>query len=305
MPYQITLTNGTVLTTIADQTEDHTTSLTLIGRNYAAGYGGAVAENFVHLLENAANTSAPTSPLTGQMWYNTTTNTMQVWSGTSWNIVGFPAPTSDGLLLDSTFGVTGNGHGIVFVNPSNPTNQKKWLITCRNDPPYTGMLCFEALNDDGTVKNVVMALDSVNDVIQGVATSAEYADLAERYAASEPLLPGDLVEFGGHAEVRRSTARASSDVIGVVSTDPAFKMNALAGNDDTHPYIAQVGRVPCKVIGQASKFDYLIASEQPGVAEAVSPQKIKDFSPFSVFGRVLEDKYSTGIELVEIRVGIR
>ena len=71
MAYTVNKTSGAVLTTISDGTIDTTTDLTLIGKNYA-GYGEFLNENMVKMLENFANTSAPSSPLAGQMWWDTT-----------------------------------------------------------------------------------------------------------------------------------------------------------------------------------------------------------------------------------------
>ena len=169
MAYVITLTNGTALTTIADSTVDTTTSLTLIGRNFA-GYGGYIAENFVHLTENFANSVAPPSPLVGQIYYNTGLQTMLMWTGNAWVNVGFPA---DGVLQN--LDVTLENGALILINTACPSNQQKWRIRVSNTAPYIGMLVFEALNDDNTVRNTVMALDGVNDLINGVATSAEYS----------------------------------------------------------------------------------------------------------------------------------
>lgn len=83
MSYQITLTNGTVLAVIPNNTLNNTTSLTLIGQDYI-GYGTILSDNFVRLLENAANTTAPPAPLIGQLWFNTSTNLLEVWSGSNW-----------------------------------------------------------------------------------------------------------------------------------------------------------------------------------------------------------------------------
>ena len=74
MAYTITLTNGTTLTTIADGTVNSTSSdLVLVGKNYA-GYGSFLNENFVHLLESFSDSTAPTTPLTGQIWWDTAGN---------------------------------------------------------------------------------------------------------------------------------------------------------------------------------------------------------------------------------------
>ena len=112
MAYTIIKTNGTVLTTIQDGTINTTsTPLGLPGRNYA-GYGASLDTNFVHQLENFANTAPPPNPLTGQLWYNTNNQTMYICpaDGTS-NANAWLALTSTQSVGATTFGsvtVTGN-----------------------------------------------------------------------------------------------------------------------------------------------------------------------------------------------------
>ena len=78
MAYTIVKSDGTILTTIADGTINTTsTSVGLPGRNFA-GYGQTLDTNFVHQLENFADTTPPANPLTGQLWYNTNANTLYV-----------------------------------------------------------------------------------------------------------------------------------------------------------------------------------------------------------------------------------
>jgi hypothetical protein len=78
MAYTIVKSDGTILTTIADGTINTTsTPFGLPGRNFA-GYGQAVDTNFVHQLENFADSSPPPNPLRGQLWYNTNNSTMYV-----------------------------------------------------------------------------------------------------------------------------------------------------------------------------------------------------------------------------------
>ena len=80
MSYTINRTNGQILATVADGTVNTSYSLTLIGKNYA-GYGDAQNENFVKLLENFANTSQPSNPLAGQLWYKSDEQRLKVYNG--------------------------------------------------------------------------------------------------------------------------------------------------------------------------------------------------------------------------------
>jgi hypothetical protein len=91
---------------------------------------------------------------------------------------------------------------------------------------------------------------------QGTATSALFADLAEKYLTDVELAPGTVVCVGGEAEV---TACSLGDrAFGAVSTNPAFMMNqGLEGGT----YIALKGRVPLRVVGAVKKGDKLIAAD--------------------------------------------
>jgi hypothetical protein len=83
MPFTINLSNGSNLTTVADGVIDTaTTSLTLIGKNYPS-YGTALNSNFVHMLENFANSDAPNMPLTGQLWYDNINNNLKFYRTTA------------------------------------------------------------------------------------------------------------------------------------------------------------------------------------------------------------------------------
>ena len=72
MAYTINKTDGSVVATITDGTIDNSTSLTLFGKSYS-GFGELLNENLLKLLENSASTAQPTAPLTGELFFDTTT----------------------------------------------------------------------------------------------------------------------------------------------------------------------------------------------------------------------------------------
>ena len=111
--------------------------------------------------------------------------------------------------------------------------------------------------------------------------------------------PGDVVKIGGEKEITKTTTENDADVFGVISTDPAFKMNADAGTDGSHPYVALSGRVPCKVEGPVSKGQRLVSAATPGVAKGVTDT----ITALSIVGRALEDKTDEGVSIIEIVVG--
>lgn len=164
MAYTITLTNGNVLTVVNDATIDTTTSLSLVGRNYA-NYGTAIATNFVRLLENAANSTAPAAPLTGQLWYNTTGKVMKVWDGSAWQVACFPSPISgaDGSIINFPLAIQGSSAdnvGLVLINLTANANSRRYRMRVRDDGLYAGHVVLEALNDNGTIKAVALDCNS-------------------------------------------------------------------------------------------------------------------------------------------------
>jgi len=90
MSYQLNKTDGTLLIDLVDgQIDTASTNLTLVGRNYS-GYGEYFNENFIKLLENFNSTASPSNPLTGQLWWNSTDQRLQVYNGTVWKSSGGP-----------------------------------------------------------------------------------------------------------------------------------------------------------------------------------------------------------------------
>jgi hypothetical protein len=88
MAYKLNKTDGTLLTELVDGQIDTTTcDITLIGRNYV-GFGEAFNENLIKLLENFAGSGAPSTPITGQLWYDRSEGRLKVYDGTGFKSNG-------------------------------------------------------------------------------------------------------------------------------------------------------------------------------------------------------------------------
>jgi hypothetical protein len=468
MSYTINLTDGAIFAVIPDGTINTTSSMVLVGKNYA-GYGEFLNENYIHLLENGSNTTAPGAPLTGQLWwdktngvlrvysgttfkavsaatsapvgspppspvqgdlwYDTTNAQLKVYSGTAWLLVGpaFTAGTGEtGAIVDTIVDISTVSHVVIKFFVSNtliaimskdPTftpqvaipgfatvspgmqmstatpgyplrgNVVSTNIVVGSATPITGAaltsvggpvqlspgttaqegvrvtresgyVTLTGINNDnnayngiklGTAANAAITVTTTGSVGFGTttpaalldvngnariggtfsatgitnlnadgvgnigasgaafntvfakATSAQYADVAERFAADTELLPGTVVELGGSAEITAAQTELSEQVFGVISTRAAYLMNSLAGDDASHPPVAMTGRVPVRVVGAVRKGDRLVSAGN-GVARAAQPGEA---THFNTIGRSLVDKLSTDAGLVEAIVIVK
>jgi hypothetical protein len=130
----------------------------------------------------------------------------------------------------------------------------------------------------------------------GSRWQSTYADLAERYVADEAYEPGTVVVLGGEKEVTIENDADSHKVAGVVTTNPAYIMNALLEGENVVE-VALIGRVPCKVVGPVNKGDLLTTANIPGYAYANNAA-----SAGRIVGKSLEN-FSGELGIVEIMVG--
>lgn len=117
----------------------------------------------------------------------------------------------------------------------------------------------------------------------GTATTAQYADLAEKYVADAEYEAGTVVSFGGAYEITKATVD-SKRIAGVISTHPAFLMNCDLSVDEGYVVaVALIGRVPCKVVGKVLKGDLLVSAGNGCARAEVNP------AIGSVIGKALAD----------------
>ncbi|MDA8765952.1 hypothetical protein N9M63_00190 [Candidatus Pelagibacter bacterium] len=159
---------------------------------------------------------------------------------------------------------------------------------------------FKSANDNMSANTLV---DIRANIVHAIATGAQYSDVAERYAADDYMQKGTVVMIGGTEEITEATGEMTDRVFGVTSTQPAFMMNSSAGNNDSHPYIAMVGRVPVRVIGTANKGDRIVLSDTKGVARALAANETANCN--QVVGVVLQNKTDAAENTIECVVQCR
>jgi hypothetical protein len=171
MAYTVNKTSGAVLTTISDGTIDTTTDLILIGKNYA-GYGEFLNENMVKMLENFANTSAPSSPLAGQMWWDTTNSLLKVYSGTAFKTVS----SSTASATAPTTGVTGDLWWDTTNGQLKVYNGTTWITIGPAFTSGTGTSgsIVETVTDSGATDHVVVKLYVNNTVVGTISKSTVF-----------------------------------------------------------------------------------------------------------------------------------
>ena len=155
--------------------------------------------------------------------------------------------------------------------------------------------------DGDTELEAPTLVDVRANIIHATSTSAQYADLAERYETDCEVQVGDVMMLGGQAEVTKCDKELCDQVFGVVSESPAFLMNAHAGNNDSHPMIALKGRVLVKLQGTGKAGDRVVSAGN-GTARVAS---IQECTAFNTLGRLIKHKYNEETALTECVIGVK
>ena len=170
MAYVINLTNGTQLATVEDGTIDQSTSLKLVGKNYA-GYGEIQNENFVHLLENFSSANQPAGPLSGQIWFDSSLKKLKFYDGTKFRTTGGAEIASAqpvGLTTGDFWWDTDNNQlyaqnadgGFVLIGPQSIGETVSAMVTAQ-------------VRDDSQVNRTIIK-GTVDDGVQFIVSASEF-----------------------------------------------------------------------------------------------------------------------------------
>ena len=216
------------------------------------------------------------------------TITNKVYQGTSVSVTGAVTAGGDlnlvGNIVDTgALSVITSSNGNISLLPNGSGN----INTGANIMPTANVTA-----------NIGSAALSYNTIF-AKATSAQYSDLAEMYCADSEYTPGTVLEFGGEQEVTATTQSHSTQVAGIVSTNPSYLMNSTLACVNAVE-VALVGRVPCHVVGTIAKGDRLVASSTPGTATRLD---MSQYQPGCIIGKALEAYDSETVGTIEVAVG--
>jgi hypothetical protein len=262
MAYTINKTDGTVVATITDGTVNNTTSLTLFGKSYS-GFGELLNENLVKLLENSASTSTPTTPLKGELWYDSTNAQLKVYDGSAFKPAGgsksaSAAPSLPGagdLWTDSDddqlYVYTGSAWQLVGPVYTSGQTQSGWLIETLGSAGgnkvvssmYAGNIrvCILAketftpsVSQTGfaSIKAGLTLNSTLGAVFEGTNTQATYVDVSGTTNSSSTLISGGNFLRADAADTTTGALTVDTDT-GVIIGDAQELTVTISSNDVT------------------------------------------------------------------------
>ena len=243
MPYTVNKTNSSASPnqyTVQDGVVNTQTDLSLLGKGYA-GYGESIAENFLHLLENFSNTSAPTKPVSGQLWWDSTNSKLKVYTGTAWQTAGGSAPyqsaqptgiSQGDIWIDSDTGQLYfyNGASSILIGPPSSTGTTNgFTYDVITDSTDTSQNVTKWYNDGNLIAIISedtftpkAAISGFATITKGITLSTAIADLRFAGVASDSDKLGNVAA----ANYLRSNANdTTSGTLGIV-TDSGMTVGA-------------------------------------------------------------------------------
>lgn len=207
MAYQVDRFNGTFLVSVDDGTIDTTTDLRFVGKNYA-GYGEVQNENFLHLLENFANTTAPPRPVSGQIWYDSSNKKIQFYDGTRFKIAsGSSASTS------APAGSTAGDFWFDTLNEQLYThNGTEFILIGPETPPESGVsgVTSQQIYDVGNVAHNCAVITSASETVAIVSKDAF------------SLKSDETLKYPGFTILKRGINLVNTGATGITATEHYF-----------------------------------------------------------------------------------
>lgn len=217
MSYTISLTDGNVFATVADGTINTSSSMTLVGKNYA-GYGQFLDTNFIHLLENGSNTTPPSAPLVGQLWWDSGNGLLKVYSGTTFKTIS--AATSSSTAPSGSTSVTGDLWYDSVNQQLNVYTGSAWLLVGPQSTSGQGTsgAIVATITDNVSVNHVVVQLWTAGSIVGMVSKDALFVPGSSVLGGwgIQTIYPGITLatSIGGQTPLFSGTATVAQTLLG-------------------------------------------------------------------------------------------
>lgn len=133
------------------------------------------------------------------------------------------------------------------------------------------------------------------NIFEGTATTARYADLAEKYKTDKVYEVGTILGVdSSYGDIVGTQFEPGKILLGVVSDKPGYMLNSEADGQ----YVALKGMVPVKCNGNVRKGQYCIASEN-GKCVGIDKNQISFLLSLDKIGVAIEDS-KNGLVLVKV-----
>ena len=227
MSYQINFTEANnpskLPLTVQDQTLNSQTSITFVGKNYP-GFSPIIAENFLHLLENFASTTAPENPVQGQLWYDSTTgiNLLKVFDGTNWVEAGAVKKATSAPAVANSI------RGDLWIDTVNQQlylfSGSSWLLVGPQ---------FSAGTNTGPLVETIIDIDNISHPVVSIyANNSRIAIVSEEAFTPKASLAGFLngikqgvnISLGSNSGVN-ALAQTSYKIYGAASSADALNIS--------------------------------------------------------------------------------
>ena len=249
MAYTVNKTNSSASPssyTVQDGVLNTQTDLKFIGKGYA-GYGEVIHENFLHLLENFANDSAPSKPIQGQLWYDSDANLLKVYTGSNFVPAGNTVPygptapanlVQGDLWIDSDtsqlFFYNGTSNILIGPNTTAGTLTNGFLFETITDNADTDQKVTKLFNDGNLIAMISdetftpkAAIAGFASITKGLTLSTAISDL--KFAGTAT----DADALGGVAAANYLRSNANDTTTGTLGVNNDSGLSVGADSDLT------------------------------------------------------------------------
>lgn len=266
MAYQINKTDGTIVATVADgQIDEFSTDLTLIGKNFS-GFGEALNENFIKLLENFASVSQPVNPIRGQVWFDTGESKLKVYTGSEFLPVSSAtiSATQPSSLAIGDLWFDDDAGQLYFFDGTNPL----LLAPAYSSTQGLSGLKVESILDTQNQTRVITSLYN-NGLLIGIFATNSFTPKNAIIGFSGNIGPG--FNAGNLSGLKFNVTATNSEQLGGANASAYLRNDVPANN---HAGLLNIQNDNSLIFGAAGQGTLLISNGEVYLTSVLTDKKL-------------------------------